>query len=261
MTVCLGAVCCDQHGNGRRAVVVASDRMVTMGNITEFEHEVPKLTHLTDHAVSLVAGDALRGSRIVRDVISHLRANSANSVQDIVQAAAGVYSGLRLNQVNDEVFRVRGLGIQQFYSVLQQQLIAQLVLGLDNAVATFNYGVELLIAGVDADGAQLYHIGNPGGAFTPFHHTGFGAIGSGNLHAVQSMIQLRQAPTHSLHETVFAVYASKRRAEVAPGVGPDTDMAIIDSTGILALDRKSWTHLPILMTGSRVQRRRSCWKK
>jgi hypothetical protein len=33
-------------------------------------------------------------------------------------------------------------------------------------------------------------------------------------------------------ETVFRVYASKRRSEVAPGVGLDTDMAVISPGGI-----------------------------
>lgn len=239
MTVCIGAVCCDKNGKQRSGVVVASDRMVTMGQLIEFEHEIPKLTQLTDSAVALVAGDALRGSRLVRDVSAQLTATGVTSVPQIAELAANHYSALRLAQVNDEFFRPRGLQIQHFYSILHQQLNPQLSVFLDNAAATFNYNVELLVGGVDHDGGHLFHIANPGGSYTPFHHTGFGAIGSGALHAVQSLIQLRQAPTHTLHETVFAVYASKRRAEVAPGVGVDTDMAIIDSTGIYGLDEST----------------------
>jgi hypothetical protein len=37
---------------------------------------------------------------------------------------------------------------------------------------------------------------------------------------------------HNIDETIFSVYASKRRAEVAPGVGRETDMAIIDENGV-----------------------------
>src|SRR5215469_2586223 len=73
MTVCIGAVCRDRDENGRNSVVVASDRMVTMAQITEFEHEVPKLTQLTDHTVALMAGDARRGMRIVRDMVAHFK--------------------------------------------------------------------------------------------------------------------------------------------------------------------------------------------
>ena len=40
-----------------------------------------------------------------------------------------------------------------------------------------------------------------------------------------------------LKETIFTVYASKRRAEVAPDVGRDTDMTIVQADGIKQLDR------------------------
>jgi hypothetical protein len=46
VTIGLGALCAGTEGGGASAVVVASDRMVTMGGITEFEHEVPKVTQV-----------------------------------------------------------------------------------------------------------------------------------------------------------------------------------------------------------------------
>lgn len=237
VTVCIGAVSCDRTGAARRAVVVASDRMVTMGQITQFEHEIPKLSALTDHSVALIAGDALRGTRIIRDTSAQLRGGGAMaSIEAITAAIANKYAELRLEQVNNDAFRPRGITLQAFYTGLQQQLNPQIVVGLDNYAATWNFGVELLVAGVDTEGAHLFHIVNPGGTYTQFDHTGFGAIGSGTLHAVQSMIQARHAPTRSLNETVFSVYASKRRAEVAPGVGVDTDMAIIDASGVHPLE-------------------------
>lgn len=243
MTICIGAVCRDGKKNDKAAVVVASDRMVTMGNLTEFEHEVPKLKELTTHAVALIAGDALRGSRIVVDSAVQIKTSGAANMAQIAELVAGNYSGLRLRQLNDEIFRPRGMNVTEFYQGGQQRLVLQLAIGLDQTVQVFNYGVELLIAGVDSDGAHLSHVGNPGGSYVPFHHTGFGAIGSGNLHAMQSLIGLRHTPHRDLHETVFSVYASKRRAEIAPGVGHDTDMAIVDATGIFRLTPDVLTEL------------------
>jgi hypothetical protein len=46
------------------------------------------------------------------------------------------------------------------------------------------------------------------------------------------MIGFRHSPTAGLRETVFRVYAAKRRAEVAPGVGLDTDVAIVSASGV-----------------------------
>jgi hypothetical protein len=45
------------------------------------------------------------------------------------------------------------------------------------------------------------------------------------------MIEFRHSVSVEYHETVFRVYASKRRAEVAPGVGQDIDMAVISKAG------------------------------
>ena len=81
----------------------------------------------------------------------------------------------------------------------------------------------------------MFVIGNPGGAFNDFGQLGYIAIGSGGLHAVQSMIGFSHTSSHTLSQTVFAVYVSKRRAEVAPGVGKDTDLAIITNSGIAHL--------------------------
>ena len=49
------------------------------------------------------------------------------------------------------------------------------------------------------------------------------------------MIGFTHTANADYHETVFRVYASKRRAEAAPGVGLDTDMAVISAAGIHGL--------------------------
>jgi 20S proteasome alpha/beta subunit len=92
--------------------------------------------------------------------------------------------------------------------------------------------VELLIAGVDAAGAHVYSIHNPGKPAREHDVIGYAAVGSGGIHALQAMIGFRHSPTAGLRETVFRVYAAKRRAEVAPGVGLDTDVAIVSASGV-----------------------------
>ena len=57
------------------------------------------------------------------------------------------------------------------------------------------------------------------------------------------MIGFRHTATDGLRETVFRVYASKRRAEVAPGVGTETDMAIITDAGLSWLDDEMFKQL------------------
>lgn len=92
--------------------------------------------------------------------------------------------------------------------------------------------MELLVAGVDSAGAHIHSIHNPGGVDRQHDFIGYTAIGSGGIHALQAMIGFRHSPTAALRETVFRVYAAKRRAEVAPGVGLDTDIAIVSASKV-----------------------------
>jgi hypothetical protein len=45
VTICMGALCNDRVAGD--TVVLASDRMVTWRNLTEFEHPVPKIYTIT----------------------------------------------------------------------------------------------------------------------------------------------------------------------------------------------------------------------
>jgi 20S proteasome alpha/beta subunit len=106
---------------------------------------------------------------------------------------------------------------------------------LDQNSAQYNFGVEFLIAGVDTTGGHIFSVSNPGGTYNEYCQIGYAAIGSGAIHAVQSMIGFGHTGKCDLLKTIFYVYASKRRAEVAPGVGKDTDLAIINHEGVTQL--------------------------
>jgi 20S proteasome alpha/beta subunit len=236
MTICIGALCADLAGNPSKGVIVASDRMVTLAGLTEFEHEVPKITAITDKIVALIAGDALRGSRLIREVSSGMPASPL--VQAVAEGTANRYAELRKEQTHNDVFRPRAITIDDFYqNGIQQQMNPVLVSQIDNYVANFDYAVSLLVAGVDDIGSHLFSIANPGGGFNDHQPIGYHAIGSGWIHALQSIIGFGHTGARGLHETIFTVYASKRRAEVAPGVGHDTDMMIVTQEGVTRVEQ------------------------
>jgi 20S proteasome alpha/beta subunit len=241
MTVCIGAVCCNQSGDPNKSVVVASDRMVTMGGMTEFEHETPKLVQITDRVVVLMAGDAIRGAKLVSLLPSSILPDNT-SVSGIAETARQRYVQLRQQQIDIEFFVPRGISFSDFYHGLQAQINQQIVLMIEQHVVQYNYGLELLVAGVDEAGGHLHMLSNPGQE-NNYGQIGFCAIGSGAIHAIQSMIGFGHHGGKNLHETVFAVYASKKRAEAAPGVGKDTDLAIIHSGGVRKLTKEELDHL------------------
>jgi 20S proteasome alpha/beta subunit len=229
MTICMAAICADGAGSPGTAVVVASDRMVTMANLIEFEHTVPKSTSIGARAVALISGDALTGTHLVREVAAEL-ATSPMTVAQVAQALSNRYSETRNRHAEADILVPRGLNWAAFYGQ-HQNLVAQITLMLDQALSQYNLGVELLVAGVDDAGGHISTLHNPGSRPLDHDVIGYAAVGSGQLHSVQSMIGFRHAGDTSLAEAIFRVYASKRRAEVAPGVGDETDMFVIDAAG------------------------------
>lgn len=225
MTVCLAALCADE-GSGAQAVVIACDRMVTWRGLTEFEHGMPKIENVSDRVVGLFAGDSLRGANLIQ----HLQlamSDQSPSAEKVATVAGKVYETLREEQVQATIFSPRGVTMEEFYRGLQNQWIQSLAANIDEQVRTYDYGVELLLAGADRIGAHLYMINNPGGGYDDYRKIGFAATGSGSIHAIQSMIGMGHDPTCPLPEAIYRVYVSKCRAEVAPGVGRETDLTVI----------------------------------
>jgi hypothetical protein len=226
MTICLAALCRD--GEESRAVV-ATDRMVTLGGFIEFEHANPKMVVAFPRAICMSAGDALIGVRISQEVVQAL--TGTPPVLEIAQRLAGQYEATRTARIEQQILALRGLNWQGFYGG-HASFNPQITMMLDQQMQGFNLGVEMLLAGVDDSGAHIYSVQNPGRPENLHDVIGYAAIGSGAIHAVQSMIGFGHAADAEYHETVFRAYASKRRAEAAPGVGHDTDMAVIGESGI-----------------------------
>jgi hypothetical protein len=105
----------------------------------------------------------------------------------------------------------------------------QQILGL---VSQHNLQTDLLVAGMDDSGAHVFAITHPG-QLLPLATTGFGAIGSGGVHAGVRMSLGQHTKAASLVDTLYNVYEAKRASEVAPGVGKLTDLAIIKDGNIL----------------------------
>src|SRR5262249_1647518 len=79
-------------------------------------------------------------------------------------------------------------------------------------------------------GGHVFYLSHPGSLFC-FDKLGYNCIGSGGQHAALRFSLGRYTPDRSLPEALFAVYAAKRAAEVAPGVGRETEMAVLSSAG------------------------------
>ena len=131
MTICLGALCEQGAGNPNGAVVVASDRMVTLGNLIEFEHAVPKMTVASTQVVMLIAGDALAGNRLVTETCAE-SAIQGLPVAEIAKKLATNYAAVRTEEVEAQYLTPRGLSFETFHDK-HTEMQQQVVFGLDQA--------------------------------------------------------------------------------------------------------------------------------
>lgn len=154
------------------------------------------------------------------------------AVQQIADTIKDTYCTLRARRIEESVFRPRCVTLNAFY---QQGLIRQfppeVAMQLDDRVQQMDFGVTLIIAGVDRNGAHVFGISDPG-ISTSYGRIGYHAIGSGLSHALLSLVASGQHRSLTTKETAFNVFRAKRQAEVAPGVGRSVELRIITSGGV-----------------------------
>jgi len=85
--------------------------------------------------------------------------------------------------------------------------------------------IGTIISGIDDEGAHLYSGEN--GNMMCDDAVGFAAIGAGHWHAQSQFMFARYVRSASAAKALYLVYAAKKRAETAPGVGQETDMFVM----------------------------------
>lgn len=227
MTVCVAA-------RGSEYLVCAFDRMITAGpSNTQVEYESGnlKIVPVGDwSAVILVSGENALQAEIIpsveRDV--HLRKASGDteiSIDEIVKLYAKSYQARKGWLAELEYLEPLGLNIQK----LQKKLGAKkgtVAWALHEKILEYEMpDVEVIIAGIDSSGHHIHMVTN--GRPSCHDFDGFAAIGLGAEHALLQFRLAGHARIESLPETLLRTYIAKRRAEIAPGVGPQTDMVVL----------------------------------
>ena len=229
MTVCVAALY-----ENRQGVVLVSDRMVTahfpIGY--EFEHdETTKMIKMREalDVYSLLAGDVLLGMEIInaaREQVESQEIASATMIAEMVRVA---YQQKRLARVVKSELEPRGLSLQDYYNS-QQRLLPQIVQIVDQALHQTNIDVEIIVAGPSGSQCSIHTIMNPG-VDSDNSPIGYSAIGSGAPHAIYSLIEAPYKPSLSKEMVTEIVESAKKRSEVAPGVGSQTQFQIISLKG------------------------------
>ena len=228
MTVCIAAIYNDN------AIFGASDRMVTggYGDIT-FEPPIEKILQLTNSIAVLTAGDQsiqtqvyYKAFKIIREIIT---ADPSKWVD--ISNAAEIYSKcfyeVRNKLIEDNILSSYNLTFDSFYEkqkLMDKDFIYMVNSKIDRFIKNLN-GIATIITGIDDSGPHIYVVDD--GEVGCHDKLGFAAIGIGAYHATSHF--MLSGYTHSLPEekALLTIHQAKKKAEVSPGVGKETDMCVI----------------------------------
>ena len=209
----------------------------------EFEHHRPKIHKLSDKCVAMTAGDALAYCELFSQHKKLLKGQAKTAVSEIIEGIKEAYRAKRNNRIIDETLKLRGFdSIDDFYAGGNQRLPSDIFYIIDREIVQYDFGLSLIVSGIDEDGAHIYAVENPG-THRCHDSIGYYIIGSGVQHAQASFISQEYTSSFSLNKAVYCVYEAKIFAESAPGVGEECDISIITDKGITKVTEKELQQL------------------
>ena len=230
MTVCIGVI-------SRPMIIVATDRMITSGDI-QFEQQQPKIFNIAHNTLALISGDIAVQTALVDSTRAAVQATGIKTVQGVAKVYADEYANYCQRKAESAV--LKPLGLDSVDALMKRKWPAAVV---DELLRQVQYAadgddVATIIAGQDESGQHLCVINQPG-IYTVHDRIGFASVGIGQRHAESQFMFAGYTPQWAFPKALYLTYIAKKHAEVAPGVGQYTDLAVITSgpsANIVVLD-------------------------
>lgn len=238
MTICIAAIC--DKGN---ACVISADREITLPSAAlEYEHNERKIDVLSKTCVVMSSGDALYAAEVISKTHASISHGKDITILSIAEKLRDVFIATHQNRAEAVFLIPKGWTLKEFKEKGHQQMQQPSYQEIQNQLFSFGIGlVDFLVAGVDNTGSHIFRVhynGVAGGSWLEWcDKLGHREIGAGFLHSAIHLSVAGQFSGTGLTESVFNVYSAKKIAELAPGVGKATDLAIITSQGTKFFDK------------------------
>lgn len=218
MTVCIAGL-----ANNEKAVVLASDKMITkqMPPI-EFEHDVEKIVQVFPNFYVLIAGTVNNAVDIIDRAKAKIKENDNYSTK--FEKFRNVYAEYRKEKIESVILSSQGFSSISDFQQRQNQLSKDVVMSVQNLIANANLQTLMILVATENHKCYIKVINHPGDLINPLEYA---VIGSGDLHATQSLISAKYKKSEDTDTATYLVFEAKRRAEVTPGVGALTDMIVL----------------------------------
>lgn len=224
MTICIAAKC------GEGIIFGAADRMKTAGDI-QFEPSTSKIFPLTTSITIMTAGDAALQAEIIRElwniVSAQVKENPTTwlKVKDIAYLYAHFHNLYKSKRSENAILTPLGLNKDSLIA-RQHEMSPDFLANLTKQMLSFNLPfVAAIVTGIDDEGTHIYVLNAD--QISCMDTIGFASIGSGSRHAESQFMLARHSFNSPLPETLLLTYSAKKRSEISPGVGKETDMFMI----------------------------------
>lgn len=237
MTVCIATLFTWNYATGGAptqmgiAAVTASDRMITAADV-QYEPLQQKIAFF-DNTMILVAGDIAIHSQAILDTAKEIRGRKLLPY-DIAQIYGRSVQAINRRHAENQILGPLGLNTDTFLAQQKEpsESFVNTITGqLQNHPPVDS---EALVVGTDGERAHIYSV-DAYGNDTNLDGVGFGAIGIGAWHAKSRLMQAGHVSARMLAPTLATLFAAKKNAEIAPGVGTYTDINIVLRDGIFPL--------------------------
>jgi len=236
MTVCIAA-------RSEGIILLLSDRMITAGDI-EFEPPTRKITMLTSSIGMMYSGDSALHAEIAQDLMTDIQERIRDDpqnwlkVRDVANWYAKYWAEAKFRRAEIEVLAPLGITRKTFLEQVGR-LEPKIADKITEAMGAQSVpGIEVIIAGVDlrfgTPAPSIYHVAD--GYLICADQAAFAAIGTGARHAESQFMLAKYSGAVPNGEALLLAYSAKRDAEVAPGVGTETDIVAIGAAIGMSLE-------------------------
>lgn len=215
MTICIAAIC---EKNGKEHVVFATDHMITAPS-GQFEHSITKFKELDENTIAMLSGQALLFDSLIK--ISKKNLSFEKKKEEIFTNIRNK----REESIKNELLSKYGIEKTVLLNALAGQIPNPFINTMLLSLAEYELKTLILLIGFDKGVCQISEISEYG--IVDFRDINFHAIGSGAGQAINTLLFQRHSKTNDIKETLYNVYKAKRNAEVAGGVGRETDVLVL----------------------------------
>ena len=232
MTVGIGSICKE---DGEPCVIVAADRMVTVGTSggVEYEDTSTKIEPFVDNedVTAMLVGSG--SSTAIDSIINHGRelvaANKGpNNAYGSMRFALSAYKEIVRETISNRVLSPIGYELDDLRNddvTIPTEIQRSVVSQGREIRKRYGESVQIMLAAVDKNQASLYKIA--GNDYTNFSDIGYSVIGSGAQSARLTFIRREYDSDCDSREALFTVVDAKSQAEERQGVGQKVDLVKI----------------------------------